>query len=57
MRDAALQSMLTETVARVTHDNPVQGNWCVDGNEFTVRLMNSSSKMPAGFGWRMIPDT
>ena len=34
--DAALQSMLTETVARVTHDDPVRGNWCVDGNKFTV---------------------
>ena len=36
VRDATLQSMLTETVARVTHDDPVRGNWCVDGNEFTV---------------------
>ena len=27
---------LTETVARVTHDDPVRRNWCVDGNEFTV---------------------
>ena len=36
VHDATLQSMLTETVARVTHDDPVRGNWCVDGNEFTV---------------------
>ena len=36
VRDATLQSMLTETVARVTHDDPVRGNWCVDGNEFMV---------------------
>ena len=36
MCDAALQSMLMETVARVTHDNHVRGSWCVDGNEFTV---------------------
>ena len=42
VRDAALRSMLTETVARLTHDNPVQGNWCVDGNEFTVWVDASS---------------
>ena len=36
VHDAALWSMLTETVARVTHDNPVRGNWCVDGKKFTV---------------------
>ena len=36
VHDATLQSMLTETVARGTHDHPVQGNWCVDGNEFIV---------------------
>ena len=42
VRDAALQSMLTETVARVTHDDPVRGNWCVDGNEFTVWVDASS---------------
>ena len=42
MHDAALQSMMTETVARVTHDDPVQGNWCVDGNEFTVWVDASS---------------
>ena len=42
MCDAALQSMLTETVARVTHDDPVRGNWCVDGNEFTVWVDASS---------------
>ena len=28
--------MLTETVARVTQDDPVQGDWYVDRNEFTV---------------------
>ena len=36
MRYAALQSMLTESVVRLTHDNPVRGNWCIDGNEFMV---------------------
>ncbi len=40
--DAALQSMLTETVARVTHDDSVRGNWSVDGNEFTVWVDASS---------------
>ena len=42
VRDAALQSMLTETVARVTHNDPVRGYWCVDGNEFTVWVDASS---------------
>ena len=36
VRDATLQSMLMETVARVTHDDPARGIWCVDENEFTV---------------------
>ena len=40
--DIALQRMLTETVARVTHDDPVRGNWCVDGYEFTVWVDASS---------------
>ena len=42
VRDAALRSMQTETVAWVTHDDPVRGNWCVDRNEFTVWVDASS---------------
>ena len=58
VHNAALQSMLTETVTRVTHDDPVQGNWCVDANEFTVWVDASSLALGvAGFGQRMIPDT
>ena len=49
LRDAALQSMLTETVARVTHDDSVRGNWCVDGNEFTVWVDASSLALGAAF--------
>ena len=42
VRDATLRSMLMETVARVTHDNPVWGNWYVDENKFTVWVDPSS---------------
>ena len=42
VHDAALRSMLTETLARVTPGEPVRGNWCVDGNEFTVWVDASS---------------
>ena len=42
VRDAALRSMLTETVSRVTHDDPVRGNWFVDGNKFMVWVDASS---------------
>ena len=45
VRDATLRSMLTETVARVTRDDPVQGDWCVDGNKFTVLVDVSSFAM------------
>ena len=36
MRDATQRSMLTETVARVTRNDPVQRDWCVNVNEFTI---------------------
>ena len=36
VREANLRSMLTKTMAIVTQDDPVQGDWCVNGNEFTV---------------------
>ena len=42
VHDATLWSMLTETVVRVTHDNPARGNWCFDGNEFMVWMDASS---------------
>ena len=42
VRDTTLWSMPMETVSRVTHDDPVRGNWCIDGNEFTVWVDASS---------------
>ena len=36
VRDATVRSMLTETVARVTWDDPVQGDWCIEWNEFSL---------------------
>ena len=44
-RDTTLRSMLTETVARVTRDDPVRGDWYVDGNEFTIWFNASSLAM------------
>ena len=45
MCDATLRSMLTETLARVTGNDPVQGDWCVDRNKFTIRVDASSLAM------------
>ena len=34
--------MLTKTMARVTQDDPVQGDLCINGNGFTVQVDASS---------------
>ena len=43
--DATLRNMLTETVTNVPQDDPVRGDWCVNGNEFTVWVDASSLAM------------
>ena len=45
VQDAPLRNMLTKTVARVTRDNPVWGDWCIDKNEFTIWVAASSLAM------------
>ena len=35
-QDSTLRTMLTETVGRVTRDDPVRVDWCVDGKEFNL---------------------
>ena len=42
--DAILRSTLTETMPRVT-DDPVWGDWCVNGNEFPIWVDASSLAM------------
>ena len=40
--DAHLRSMLSDTIARVRQSDPVRGDWCVSGREFTVWVDASS---------------
>ena len=42
VNDITLKYMITETMERVMRDNPVQGIWCVNGNELTVWVDASS---------------
>ena len=57
MREATLRSMLTKTVARVTRDDPVDGNeftvW-VDAMELRSRLTMPSWKILVGFDRKMM---
>ena len=40
--DISLATMITEVVARVHQEDPVQGKWCVDGPELDVWVDASS---------------
>ncbi len=45
MHDVTLRCMITETMERVMQDNPMQGDWCVNGNKLTIWVDASSLAM------------
>ena len=42
MQDPPLIQMLSDIVVRLAQKDPMQGDWCVDGNEVTVWIDVSS---------------
>ena len=58
VHDITLRCMITETMERVMQDDPVQGDWCINGNELTVWVDASSLAISVALedNWSIIKD-
>ena len=45
VHDITLRCMITETMERVMQNDPVHGDWCINGNELTIWVDASSLAM------------